>query len=389
MKYALALSKVLAAAMTVSLVFSAHQAAAFAGDRGVRGTDFGGNEGNYLIAVNPEVWDYDSETEKEDQKFRNTGFSKELSEISSGDAADPAGYKAEMIHTESAAKSFCRTAELKHMTYSPPRRIKPVKDGSGTDYTPYKVGQIFTNYYGCDETGDETIPEPYNDYTDTDDPDNQDNQDDINSDEDLDEAASRAGAVSSFGDSDGLYLTQDDSDYPDNNEDGSQDGAENGSDGGMRMVYRKYKCLAVGKYSTIWCYVTGSQSDKEDSSEDGYIDTEGYYETALTTEYAEVIAEELDRIIPAEVKLLAADDGTDGVLNIKTDSEGDNDGKVAFLIEPMRSDYLGFFWAGDLPGFDCLHIQLQTTIGNLKKEEPGVPPYAAMTHENKEKSAQI
>ncbi len=183
---------------------------------------------------------------------------------------------------------------------------------------------------------------------------------------------------------------------------------------GAEQVYRKYVCLAVGGEKgsgyTIWGYVAGSETNERPSGAlRGKADK---LPTYLSQNRAEKIVEDLEEMEFMKKLSDAAGDYT------PTDRLGDNDGRIAFFFEPIETDTLGFSWFTDQrektayfdPAFslDCLHIQLQITIGDEVEEEiiedgkedptpeegskdptpkynytdeTGTPPFSTMAHE--------
>ncbi len=168
----------------------------------------------------------------------------------------------------------------------------------------------------------------------------------------------------------------------------------------VHQVYRKYVCLEVGEDYTIWTYVAGSETDKKPDPGAVRGHTDKPLPAYLSDNRAERIAKELEDIDFMD-KLTAAA----GSFEL-TDRQGDKDGKIAFFFEPVKSNVLGFSWVMDQvdeapeyfnPAFplDCLHIQLQSTIGDAIDDEEngvwrryfvyttdsGVVPCSTMAHE--------
>ena len=168
---------------------------------------------------------------------------------------------------------------------------------------------------------------------------------------------------------------------------------------GAKQVYRQYKCLAIGGEKgsgyTIWGYVAGSETNRSPGEEVRGKDKTGDLPTYLSTKRAEKIVQELEEMDFMEKLTNAAGDYS------LTDSYGDKDGRIAFFFEPIDTSTLGFSWFTDQQGksdffdpaysLDCLHIQLQCTIGDKNEKDPdgaiiyndnsGEPPYATMAHE--------
>ena len=168
----------------------------------------------------------------------------------------------------------------------------------------------------------------------------------------------------------------------------------------VSQVYRKYVCLEVGEDYTIWTYVAGSETDKKPDPNAVRGHTDDPLPAYLSVNRAGKIAEELENIDFMERLTAAA-----GSFEM-TDDQGDMDGKIAFLFEPVKANVLGFSWVMDQVdeapeffdpafSFDCLHIQLQSTIGDQRDvEEQGVwkryfdytptsgaAPFSTMAHE--------
>ncbi len=168
------------------------------------------------------------------------------------------------------------------------------------------------------------------------------------------------------------------------------------------QVYRKYVCLVADEQCTIWTYVAGSETDKKpaENAMRGHVDKQDPLPTYLSANRAEKISKELSDIHFMERLTASAGDFS------LTDSLGDNDGKIAFFFEPIRSNILGYSLFSDQvkehmeyfdPAFplDCLHIQLQSTIGEMHDEidgesyrryytytpVSGAAPYSTMAHE--------
>ncbi len=168
---------------------------------------------------------------------------------------------------------------------------------------------------------------------------------------------------------------------------------------GAKQVYRQYKCLAIGGEKgsgyTIWGYVAGSETNRRPGGEVRGKDKTGDLPTYLSMNRAEKIVQELEEMDFMEKLTKAAGDYS------LTDSYGDKDGRIAFFFEPIETATLGFSWFTDQqeksdyfdPAYslDCLHIQLQCTIGDKNEKDPdgaiiyndnsGEPPYATMAHE--------
>ncbi len=168
---------------------------------------------------------------------------------------------------------------------------------------------------------------------------------------------------------------------------------------GTEQVYRQYKCMFTAEDFTIWSYVAGSEKTEAPEEDDIYSKDEGdTYPTYLSSARAEEFGTEMtDKEFMKKV--------TEAAGNYKkNESKGDEDGKVAIIVEPMSPSTLGFVWQADrdpvssyfnpVTKLDCLHIQAQCTLGDhVEKEKPddpdefkydedtGVPPYATMAHE--------
>lgn len=168
----------------------------------------------------------------------------------------------------------------------------------------------------------------------------------------------------------------------------------------VSQVYRKYVCLEVGEDYTIWTYVAGSETDKKPDPGALRGHTDDPLPAYLSANRAGKIADELENIDFMERLAAAA-----GSFEM-TDNQGDKDGKIAFFFEPVIPSIQGFSWVWDQvdedpeffePAFvlDCLHIQLQVTIGDQYdveedgiwkryynySENSGFAPYSTMAHE--------
>ncbi len=164
------------------------------------------------------------------------------------------------------------------------------------------------------------------------------------------------------------------------------------------LYYRKYICLYKSDKITIWAYVADSETKNIPENEPLRDHTVvGTIPTYLSPARAEKIGKDLEEMKFIEKMNESAGD------YLATDKLGDKDKKIAFLFEPIESSTLGFSYfpdqwkeAGDSfdPGYslDCLHIQLQCTIGTNTAEgdadpvfeygdDKGVPPYSTMAHE--------
>ncbi len=160
------------------------------------------------------------------------------------------------------------------------------------------------------------------------------------------------------------------------------------------QVYRRYRCMAVEKDFTLWCYVARSETTDEPGEADIMTkEEEGKpVPVYLSQSRADMIKKELVSMNFMKKVTDAAGDFS------KCDAKGDNDKKVAIMIEPINDDTLGFVWGADressdgyfkpVTSLDCLHVQAQCTLGTkldgetwTYDETTGVPPYATMAHE--------
>ena len=160
----------------------------------------------------------------------------------------------------------------------------------------------------------------------------------------------------------------------------------------LDQVYRRYKCMAVEKDFTLWCYVAGSETETPPAGD--IITKEGGNPEPvyLSQSRADEIKKELVSMDFMKKVTDAAGDFK------KCDAKGDNDKKVAIMIEPVNDSTLGFVWKADRESpddyfnpvtcFDCLHVQAQCTLGTqydgkswTYNKDTGVPPYATMAHE--------
>ncbi len=151
--------------------------------------------------------------------------------------------------------------------------------------------------------------------------------------------------------------------------------------------------MAVGPDFTLWSYVASTETEDKPDEDKIYSKDTGASITYLSQTKADEISKE---IVDTDFMKKVADAAGD--FN-KYDEKGDNDGKVALIIEPMDPGTLGFVWKADtsspdeyfdpLTKLDCLHIQAQCTLGTKNpetekfeyNENTGVPPYATMAHE--------
>ena len=163
------------------------------------------------------------------------------------------------------------------------------------------------------------------------------------------------------------------------------------------FTYRKYICLYKGDKITIWAYVADSERKKKPTEPLRSHTDVGTIPTYLSPERAKKIGQDLEDMKFIEKMTDSAGD------YLATDKLGDKDKKIAFLFEPIDHGTLGFCYYPDQwkeaaggfdPGYslDCLHMQLQCTIGENKSEsdddpvyvygdDKGIPPYSTMAHE--------
>ncbi|MCR4891304.1 MAG: hypothetical protein K5989_03855 [Lachnospiraceae bacterium] len=255
-------------------------------------TDFDGKAGNLLIAINPEPWVSTHDQQLPETKNKATGYLADANSSTSSSPSSSPDSAEENLTREFAAihgGGFCATAEMNKDIKGTPKE----RTGAAlAETTAYQVGDVILKMIGKTNVGNAGV------------------------------------------------------DYRDDNN--------------QEYTSRIYQCLYTGSVSTIWGTV--SEGAMTDSEKEWYValdesplaspytgiigQSDDKERTNLTYEKAQELGKLFDEYIVKE-KEYTGD-------YLVTDSRfGDNDGKAAFLFEPMKADgvddtNLGYFWGIDL-----------------------------------------